>query len=194
MSGTCIDIETRASVRHVRDMHQPRDIQASMRAIVILVWDTASASIAAKVAHGSSPTSEKPVTLSFEALGITQGRVPRPCVTQGQPHGRVVRPCVPNLQVSVHSSKHMGRDTATASGHGCAWACHGRVRDTGYGHRRALGCVKTLVGSNLEFNSHGLGAWACPFMLRQYEPHGPSTQPSQKGHMGVLPFHMSVCP
>ncbi|KHG05798.1 Aldehyde oxidase [Gossypium arboreum] len=29
MSGTCIDIKTRASVRHVWDMHRPRDIQAS---------------------------------------------------------------------------------------------------------------------------------------------------------------------
>ncbi|KHG10812.1 hypothetical protein F383_01493 [Gossypium arboreum] len=52
MSGTCISIEMRASVRHVWDMHQPRDIQAScktclghdieMRASVRPVWDMAS--------------------------------------------------------------------------------------------------------------------------------------------------------
>ncbi|KHF97719.1 hypothetical protein F383_37181 [Gossypium arboreum] len=29
MLGTCIDFEMRASVRHVWDMYQPRDIQAS---------------------------------------------------------------------------------------------------------------------------------------------------------------------
>ncbi|KHG15474.1 hypothetical protein F383_16787 [Gossypium arboreum] len=54
MSGACIGIETRASVRHVWDMHRPRDIQASVRPI----WDIAPAccvSVAAKVARGSSP-------------------------------------------------------------------------------------------------------------------------------------------
>ncbi|KHG15333.1 Leucine--tRNA ligase [Gossypium arboreum] len=39
MFGTCIGFETRASERHVWDMHQPQDIQASVRH----VWDMASA-------------------------------------------------------------------------------------------------------------------------------------------------------
>ncbi|KHG23769.1 Queuine tRNA-ribosyltransferase [Gossypium arboreum] len=39
MSGTCIGHIMRAYVRHVWDMHRPRDIQASVR----LVWDMASA-------------------------------------------------------------------------------------------------------------------------------------------------------
>ncbi|KHG26241.1 hypothetical protein F383_10229 [Gossypium arboreum] len=34
MSGTCIGIKARASVRHVWDMHRPCEIQASMRASV----------------------------------------------------------------------------------------------------------------------------------------------------------------
>ncbi|KHG06276.1 hypothetical protein F383_31866 [Gossypium arboreum] len=38
MSGTCISIEARASVRYVWDMHRPREIQASVRP----VWDMAS--------------------------------------------------------------------------------------------------------------------------------------------------------
>ncbi|KHG14690.1 hypothetical protein F383_06771 [Gossypium arboreum] len=39
MSGTCISIETRASVRQVWDMHRLRDIQDSVRH----VWDMALA-------------------------------------------------------------------------------------------------------------------------------------------------------
>ncbi|KHG02145.1 Zinc finger and BTB domain-containing 7C [Gossypium arboreum] len=119
-----------ASVRHVWDMHRPQDIQASMRASVRPVWDTTSASIYESqcktcLRHG----------IDFDVLGSTHGRVPRLCVTHGEPNGRVVRPCVPytsNLQVSVHGSKHTGRDTTVclscvenmAPGHGrVPWPC-----------------------------------------------------------------------
>ncbi|KHG15956.1 hypothetical protein F383_22340 [Gossypium arboreum] len=54
MSGTCISHIMRANVRHVWDMHRPRDIQA----------------MPPKKLVDHRLTSEKPVTLSFETLGI----------------------------------------------------------------------------------------------------------------------------
>ncbi|KHG23451.1 DNA mismatch repair mutS [Gossypium arboreum] len=67
MSKTCIGFETRASVRHVWHMHQPRDIQASVRP----VWDMASTCYAAaKVARGSSPYVEEANHTILEAISI----------------------------------------------------------------------------------------------------------------------------
>ena len=66
-------------------------------------------------------------------------------------------------------------------------ACHGRVKDTGHRHGCMSGRVKTPVSSNLEFTSHGLGAWACPLVLRPCEPYGPSARPCHNGHTGVCP-------
>ncbi|KHG17268.1 hypothetical protein F383_21785 [Gossypium arboreum] len=52
MSGTCISYSMRASVRHVWDMHRPRDVSqcqtcpghaSAMRCVSVRpVWDTAS--------------------------------------------------------------------------------------------------------------------------------------------------------
>ncbi|KHG14836.1 Leucine--tRNA ligase [Gossypium arboreum] len=150
----------RDSIRHVWDMHQPRDIQANARPI----WDMASTScvaVATKVARGSSPYVREASHTTLEEFG------------------KDMTVCLSRME-------------DTAFGHGCA--CHGRVGNTCCRHGRVLGRVKTPVGSNLGFNSHGLEAQACPFMLRLCEPHGLSARPDQNGHTGVSSFHMGMNP